>query len=187
MKRILTARHVRFFVIDNIASLAGGIDENAKRDWDPVNTWLIDLRFSGITTMMLHHTNKDGGQRGTSAREDNIDMSIMLKQPANYLPENGADFILSFSKARIAYEDLPALQETRFTLGRGENGRMCWKWASVKAELKDEVLRMIDGGLPYEDIASALSISKGRISQIKADAVKRGIMTPKGKLIDDGI
>ena len=106
MKNFLEAFEFKVFVIDNIASLTGGIDENCKKDWDPINQWLITLRFSGITSILLHHTNKDGGQRGTSAREDNIDLSIILKKPPNSGPENGADFIVSFSKSRVPYEYL---------------------------------------------------------------------------------
>src|SRR4030042_6560997 len=100
MKRILKTRGVKLWIVDNIASLAGGLDENSKKDWDPINEWLLRLRFEGVTTILLHHTNKAGGQRGTSGREDNIDMSISLKQPPDYVPENGACFILSFSKSR---------------------------------------------------------------------------------------
>jgi len=68
MKRILLKRKVKLLVLDNLASLASGLDENKKSDWDAVNTWLLELRFAGISTIMLHHVNKSGGQRGTSAR-----------------------------------------------------------------------------------------------------------------------
>ncbi|MEW5817891.1 MAG: AAA family ATPase, partial [Spirochaetota bacterium] len=37
MKRILTVNKVKLWVLDNLASLAGGLDENSKKEWDPVN------------------------------------------------------------------------------------------------------------------------------------------------------
>jgi putative DNA primase/helicase len=181
VKSLLNDLGVKVFVIDNIASLAGGIDENSKRDWDPVNQWLIDLRFIGITSILLHHTNKDGGQRGTSAREDNIDLSIMLKQPSDYSPDCGADFILSFNKTRVPLSDLKKMQDIRFTLTE-TNGVLSWQWREVKGEIRDEAIRMIDQGMDYKDIAAALGISKGRISQIKSDAMKAGILDAKGRL-----
>ncbi len=187
MKRILVTRHVRFFVVDNIASLAGGIDENSKKDWDPINAWLIDLRFAGITTMLLHHVGKEGSQRGTSSREDNIDLSIILKHPQNYQPENGADFIMSFSKTRVSHEDLSLIQETRFTLKQDEHGGLVWSWASVKAAVREETIRMLNQGFSYQDIMEALGISKGRISQIKRDAMEAGILDKQGKIIKGGI
>jgi len=170
-KSVLLSMGIKIIVFDNIASLTPGIDENSKKDWDQINQYLLDLRFNGITTVLLHHVNKEGGQRGTSAREDNIDLSVMLKQPSGYLPESGADFIASFSKARVAYADLNKLQDVRFTLTEMD-GALTWEWRNVKAEIKQEVLRMIDQGMDYKDIASELGISKGRISQIKAEGKK---------------
>jgi hypothetical protein len=97
-----------------LASVAGGLDENSRKDWDPVNQWLLELRFAGITTIMLHHTGKGGAQRGTSAREDNLDCSIILKSPPDYSPEDGARFICHFSKARVRSADLVKIQDTQF-------------------------------------------------------------------------
>ena len=97
---------IKLLILDNLSSLCLGYDEYSKLEWDPVYQWLLDLRFSGLSVIMLHHTNKEGGQRGTSGREDNIDISIMLTQPADYVPEDGCRFILKFSKARIRTADL---------------------------------------------------------------------------------
>ena len=94
MQAYLLEQGVKLWILDNIASLSAGIDENSKRDWDPVNRWLLDLRFAGIATILLHHTNKEGGQRGTSAREDNLDISITLGAPFDYSPEDGCRFVV---------------------------------------------------------------------------------------------
>ncbi len=176
---MLTDLGVKVFIVDNIASLAGGIDENSKRDWDPVNQWLIGLRFSGVTTILLHHVNKDGAQRGTSAREDNIDLSIMLKQPSDYTPDCGADFIMSFNKTRVPMSDLHKMQDIRFTLTE-KDGCLTWAWREVRGEIRDEAIRMLEQGMDYKDIAAALGISKGRISQIKSEAIKTGVLRADG-------
>jgi hypothetical protein len=65
MKDHLLTLGVKLWVVDNIASLAPGLDENVKADWDEINQWLLELRFSGICTILLHHTGKSGKQRGT--------------------------------------------------------------------------------------------------------------------------
>jgi len=184
MKRLLKTRGVKLWIVDNIASLAGGLDENSKKDWDPINEWLLRLRFDGITTMLLHHTNKAGGQRGTSGREDNIDMSISLKHPPDYVPENGACFILSFSKSRLAQVDLSLLQETKFQLTGDDEGRLVWQFGGVRMETRQEALRMIDEGIKTKDIADALGVSPGRISQYKTEAISKGIMSRGGKLVE---
>ena len=62
---------------------------------------------------MLHHMNKTGGQRGTSGREDNLDISILLEKPSDYVPEDGARFVVNFTKARVGNKDLPFLSNSR--------------------------------------------------------------------------
>jgi hypothetical protein len=185
MKRILTTRAVKFWVIDNIASLAPGIDENKKDPWDPINAWLLDLRFAGITTTMLHHTNKEGGQRGTSAREDNIDMSIILKHQADYCPDDGVSFNLHFSKARLPFEDLSFIQECSFKFTPDKNGLCKWTWGNVKQEKKQEVIEMLTRGNTYSEISKTLGITPGYITKIKKAAIKDGIIDTNLRLIED--
>lgn len=168
IKRILLKLKIKLFIIDNIASLAPGIDENNKKEWDVVNQWLIELRFAGITTLLLHHTGKNGNdQRGTSAREDNVDLSILLKRPPNYSPENGADFIVSFSKSRVPFDALKMMQDYRFTLAQDEAGNALWAYGTAKAEIKKEVQRMLAEGYSNKEIVETMQISKGYVSQIK--------------------
>jgi hypothetical protein len=186
MKSILLARHVKLWVIDNLASLASGIDENSKRDWDPINAWLLELRFAGIATIMLHHTNKMGSQRGTSAREDNIDSSILLRHPPDYTPEDGARFIATFKKARVHTEDLSLIADTEFQLTQDENNQFVWTWGSVKGQTKAEVLRMLDEGHPQNEVADILRIHKGTVSKIRKHAISDGLLTPKNKLTHRG-
>lgn len=186
MKRILTVRKIRAWVIDNIASLASGLDENSKKDWDPINQWLLELRFAGITTIPLHHTGKMGLQRGTSAREDNADCSIILRKPNDYQPEDGCRFICHFDKARVSQRNLHLISDVEFKLIENPEGST-WQWTNPKREKKREVLRMLHEGLEYEAICSALEISKGYISRIKKKAISEGLLTSSGKLSIDGL
>ncbi len=186
MKSILLARHIKLWIVDNLASLAGGLDENLKKEWDPINTCLLELRFAGIATILLHHTNKEGLQRGTSAREDNIDVSIMLKKPSDYTAEDGCRFIVSFTKARVSLAALPLIGETEFKLNQNESGEYSWTWQNVKRERKKEILRMLDQGIGYDAIMKALNITKGYISRVRKDALVQGLVTPNGKLTDTG-
>jgi len=186
MKRILTTRGIKLWVIDNLASLAGGIDENIKKDWDPINAWLLDLRFAGIATIMLHHTNKGGGQRGTSAREDNLDNSIILKRPFDYTPEDGCKFIMHFAKARVRTQDLSLIPDMQFHLTQNETGQLIWTHGNIKVEAKREVLRLTDEGAKGSDIASVIGITKQYVSKIQIQAKKDGLLTSKGKLSQTG-
>ncbi len=187
LKQILLTKGVKLWVVDNLASLASGLDENVKKDWDPINQWLLELRFAGISTIMLHHVNKEGGQRGTSAREDNLDTSIILKAPHDYTPEDGARFIVHFSKARVSTRDLPAIADLEFKLSADQAERYTWIWGTVKGETKKMILRLLDEGTDYDSIRKDLGLSsKGYITKVKKDAVASGLLTQQGKLTQSG-
>ncbi|HUV50116.1 MAG TPA: AAA family ATPase [Anaerolineae bacterium] len=186
MKEILISRHVKLWVVDNIASLAPGLDENAKQDWDIINQWLLELRFCGISTILLHHVSKDGRQRGTSAREDNLDTSIMLKAPYNYVPEDGARFILQFGKNRVDTKCLHLLSDQEFKLTLDENKNHIWTYGNIKAETKTEILKLLDEGLSQTEITDILGIDKAYISRIRKKAIKDGLLSQKNKLTQSG-
>jgi hypothetical protein len=186
MKDFLIDKDIKLWIADNIASLAPGIDENSKQDWDPINQWFLDLRFAGINTTFLHHENKEGGQRGTAAREDNIDISIQLCKPSNYFVEDGARFIVKFQKTRIRHEELHLIGDTEFSLETGDGGNYFWTFKSLKKRIKVEVLQRLDGGMGTTEIGKALGLSKGRVSQIKSEALRDGLITEKGKLTPKG-
>jgi AAA domain-containing protein/CHC2-type zinc finger protein len=186
MKQILITQKVKLWVVDNLASLASGLDENSKKDWDPINSWLLELRFAGIATIMLHHVNKKGGQRGTSAREDNLDISLMLKKPHDYTPKDGARFIVHFSKARVSTSKLNLIGDTEFKLIINESGNHVWTFGSVRKETKNEILRLLDEGKTQTDIKNTLGIDKGYVSRIRKQAIKDGLLTSKNKLTQSG-
>ena len=187
IQNILLTRKVKLWVVDNIASLAPGLDENAKQDWDIINQWLLELRFSGISTIMLHHVSKDGRQRGTSAREDQLDTSIMLKSPHDYITEDGARFIMEFGKNRVDTEYLHLLSDQEFKLTLDENKNHVWTFGNAKAKTKNEILKLLDEGLSQTDIVNILTVHKGTVSKVRKQAIKNGLLTPKNKLTQDGL
>ena len=55
---------------------------------------------NGSTVIFLHHLNKSGGSRGTNARSDTLDASIILETPEDWKEEDGLDVIWRFDKGR---------------------------------------------------------------------------------------
>ncbi len=176
---------ILLIAFDNISSLAPGIKENAKEEWDPINQWLLQLRFKGIASALAHHTGKEGDQRGTSAREDNLDNSITLVKPYTYETEQGARFIVKFKKSRARLSDLPLLAEVEFTLTE-KDGQVQWAWGGVKKKTQIEILRMIDEGVTQKDIAELLGVTKGYVSQVKTKAIKDNLIGRNGQLTQSG-
>jgi putative DNA primase/helicase len=181
MMQYLLDNNIKLWVADNIGSLAPGINENVKEDYDPINQWLLDLRFSGISTILLHHTGKEGDQRGTSAREDNIDTSIILKQPGDYTAEDGCRFIMKFKKNRVVSGDQFLLADLEFTYERGK-----WSFDNVKNKARDEILKLLDEGYKQKDIAQELNIDPGYVSRIRKKAIQEGHLAKNNKLTPTG-
>lgn len=179
-------RGISLLGLDNISSLASGIDENKKDQWDPINQWLIDLRFNNISTILFHHTNKAGDQRGTSGREDNIDISIILHRPHDYRTEEGARFVVKFKKNRVRVKDSSLMQDYEFSLTES-NGHVEWSWNSAKRKNQLEIFRMLDEGVKQDDIANILGETKGFVCQVKTKAIKDCLLDRHGKLTTEGL
>ena len=79
--------------------------ENEAESWLPMQQWLLKLRRKGKAVLFVHHGNKSGKQRGTSRREDILDVVIKLQHPPNYTAESGAEFEVHLEKARGVYGD----------------------------------------------------------------------------------
>ena len=156
---------VKVVIFDNISSLTPGIEENSKKEWDPVNQFLLSLRFAGITSILPHHTSKEGKQRGTSGREDNIDFSILLKHPVNYNPDMGCEFIATFSKSRIPQKYLKEVRDIHFKLDVTDKGESVFTYNSVRSN--ESVILLLKEGWTQKEVAKEVGVSTGRISQIK--------------------
>lgn len=92
-----------FVVIDNLSTLCRSGRENESGSWGPVQGWLLDLRRRGITVLVVHHSGKNGGQRGTSRREDVLDLVLNLRRPQDYSSEDGAKFEVHVEKGRSIF------------------------------------------------------------------------------------
>jgi hypothetical protein len=89
------------------------------------------LRFAGISTILLHHEGKKAEQRGTSAREDVLDISISLQKSPNHTTKDGARFMVRFTKHRIASTYLSLIADTEFQVNTTP-GRATYKWKRAK-------------------------------------------------------
>lgn len=91
--------------LDNLSTLVRNGTENEAESWMPVQEWLLWLRKHGKSVVLIHHSGKNGNQRGTSKREDILDTVITLKHPKDYSHSDGAKFEVHFEKARRFVDD----------------------------------------------------------------------------------
>lgn len=188
MKGMIIKTGIKVAVFDNLSALSDGAnpyDENTKKDWQPINTWLLDLKHSGCASILGHHTGNSATQRGTTGREDNMTYSILLKQPEGYRANMGCKFTLHFKKSRVNHKDLSLIQPYDFQLVP-EDGVMHWEWSGHQRNQRLEILKMLDAGIKGPEIAKAFGITKQAVSQTKARAIAHREMTEDGKLTELG-
>lgn len=161
---IIAAHKPDLVVIDNISTLfRSGLNENEAASWVGPQQWLVSLKSRDVAVLLVHHMGKNGQQRGTSMREDVLGCSIRLKRPADYVPEEGARFLVEYSKARNLSGEQAAGFEAALVDGR-------WVIAGKKAATLAEVVQLKRGGMSIRDIAEATGSSKSSIARLVASA-----------------
>lgn len=164
--------------LDNLSCWARTGRENEAESWLPVADWILSLRRRGIAVVLVHHAGKGGQQRGTSKREDLLDVVIGLSRPADYDPSQGAVFIAEFTKARnLAGEDAESIE---LRLG-GTEDRAEWTWQTVDASTYHRVVALAKEGLKPGEIAAELEVNKSTVSRHLRKARELGDIAAEAK------
>jgi putative DNA primase/helicase len=157
-------------VFDNVSTLFISGRENEAESWLPVQAWLLKLRREGRAVIIVHHAGKGKSQRGTSRREDILDVVLNLRAPSDYEPSEGARFEVHFEKARgLSGKDTDPFEvklETR-------DGKALWVTRSLEDARSAEILELQAEGKSVRAIAQELGMSKS--------AVQRALTKGKGQ------
>lgn len=160
-------------VVDNLSTLCRGGKENEGESWLPVQEWALQLRRRGISVVFVHHAGKAGAQRGTSRREDVLDTVIVLRQPDNYTPDQGARFEIHLEKARGVHGEEAKPFEAQLEI---RNDAAMW----TTSDLADVQLRMIaeltKDGLSVREIADETGIPRSTVSRMQTKARQLGLV-----------
>ncbi len=163
-------------ILDNLSCLTPGIEENEKKAWDEINQWLIGLRHQGIAVILLHHAGKSGSQRGTSGREDALDIVIGLSTPPGYKPVDGARFTVQFEKARGVSGD--SLSPFVFSIGEDSDGNTVWLTDEpTSSGNKGRVIALLGSGKTPSEITETVKCSKQAVSKHKNWAIEKGFLS----------
>jgi hypothetical protein len=158
-------------VIDNLSCLVRGEGrENDSESWVRVQEWALLQRQAGRSVLFIHHSGKNGKQRGTSKREDLLDVVISLRRPPDYNPAIGACFEVHYEKARhLSGTDVDPI-EAQLTVN--PDGQSTWAYRSVTDSTFDRVISLANEGLSQSEIATELELNRSTVSRAwrKADA-----------------
>jgi len=165
-------RDARLIIVDNLSSLARTGIENDAESWNMVAAWALRMRRERRSVLFIHHAGKGGQQRGTSKREDPLDVSIMLSRPPGYTPSDGASLRWEWSKARGIFGDNAATLDVK--LETDALGRSLWTWRHVADDAEQLIAEMHESGKTVRQIAADLGLSKSavarKLTRVAADA-----------------
>ena len=150
-------------IFDNVSTLFRTGQENESESWVPVQNWLLKLRREGRAIVIIHHSNKAKAQRGTSKREDVLDVVLNLREPSDYEPSEGARFEVHFEKARgLSGTEAVSAFEAKLEL-RG--GAAIWTMRGIEDARLTEILEMKGEGMSVRKIADDLGMSKSAVQR----------------------
>lgn len=150
-------------IIDNYSSFSSGREDADA--WAPWLPWLLRHKRAGRTVIIVHHTGKNGTQRGASNHEDQMDFVMSLRPPKVASEDDALKFVLSWTKSR----HLPPSHTKPFQVAfrQTEAGHFSWiKSNEIDANPQlSEAIRMKAEGKSITDIAKDLGKDKSTISR----------------------
>ncbi|MDP1601999.1 MAG: AAA family ATPase, partial [Legionella sp.] len=144
-------------VVDNLSTLCRSLKENDADSWAPVQAWCLAMRRQGKSVLLIHHDGKNGGQRGTSKKEDVLDTVVALRHPPDYQADQGARFEVHFEKARGFYG--PDAEPFEVQLIEGK-----WQDGPIGSEADDaSLVAMKQAGMSVRDISERTSMPRSTV------------------------
>jgi KaiC/GvpD/RAD55 family RecA-like ATPase len=169
-------------IVDNLVSLTPGVDEDKKVAWDPLNQFFLRCIAEGFTVLIIHHTNKKNAQRGTSARENNLDVVVSFSRTTDYDASQGSLFKVKFEKTRGMAPSKALKPFTLKLIGDGSGG-LTWETGKANEKPEDQLIiaLLLDGKLKQKRIAELNKVTPMTVTNRRKDAVKRKLVVGKGK------
>jgi hypothetical protein len=157
------ANKADLIIVDNLSCLARSGKENEGESWLPIQAWALRHRAQGRSILFVHHSGKNGQQRGASRREDVLDVVIVLKRPDEYQANEGARFDLLFEKSRnLTGEDVTPLSVALHSDG----DRIIWKWSPAENAILDRITELIKDGATRRDIQDETGLSRFALKRL---------------------
>ena len=157
------ANKADLIIVDNLSCLARSGKENEGESWLPIQAWALRHRAQGRSILFVHHSGKNGQQRGASRREDVLDVVMVLKRPEGYQADEGARFDLLFEKSRnLTGEDVTPLSVAL----QSDKTKITWKWSPAENAIVDRISELIKDGATRRDIQDETGLSRFALKRL---------------------
>lgn len=182
IKKQCLALGIKVLVVDNLVSLTGGMmDENTTQGYGSVNQWLLSMRNSGVSVIMVHHHGKGDKQRGTSSMIDNLDWHVSL---------HGGTDRLTVVMEKWRYKPVDSLVGRKFEMMIDQDRGIYWADGASGKGLADSsinVLKLLSKeGMKQVEIANELGVSASTVSKMKKRLIADGYFTEENQITERG-
>jgi len=165
----------KVLILDNLSSLFYGVKENENDDWEKILPWILDLRRRGISIIIVHHAGKDESRmRGMSRREDPAHWVIRLDNAVHGEPEDGARFLVTFTKIRNCPHKDAGSVEFYIQKDAANPNRVILSWAKVDSMAVFRACLETLEEASNREIHDATGLSPGWISKLAKKAILEG-------------
>ena len=164
--------------LDNLSTLASGLQENDAREWEGLGNWFLELRHLKITVILVHHAGRNGQMRGTSKREDMAAWILSLTSDSDAADE-GAKFVSHFSKRPRVLADNLYDYSWQYTTDE-ETKKVSIYWE--KAQSSDRFRALVTDGVSKNcELAEELGVTAGTVSKLAKRGAEAGWLKVKGR------
>jgi putative DNA primase/helicase len=160
-------------VLDSLSSLAG-VRTGDTEGWGRLHAFLLRQKRFGRAMLVVHHANKRGAQRGSTHREDALDLVIALRRPRDWRPADGARFEIHFEKTRRLRGD--AAEPVLAQLRTGD-GTAHWHWTAGTGRL-DRATALLKQGMAVKAMGATLGVSLATAYRLRDAARRQGLLIP---------
>lgn len=115
-------------IIDNYSAWSGDGRETPEA-FAPLNKWMLRHKHAGRCVIVVHHSGKKGGQRGSSRHEDALDWSISIIPVDSKNTDGNLRIQMTWEKNRHlpSNEAMPI-----YATMSNVNGKLVWKLSEGK-------------------------------------------------------
>jgi KaiC/GvpD/RAD55 family RecA-like ATPase len=165
-------------ILDNFSTLASVEDENAASAMNPVIAFLMRLKQANVACILVHHSGKTKTDfRGSSKLSTTFEVIIGLREPSGTAALKGTAFDLVWTKFRGRRDE--SIRGRSVCLEASEGGPARWVYALSQDEEAEEVVHVIRSCryATQAALAEELGCSTGKLSGLKAQAIRRGLIS----------
>jgi putative DNA primase/helicase len=141
------------------------------------------MRRREISVLIIHHSAKSGGQRGTSRREDVLDTVIRLQWPADYTPSQGARFEVHLTKGRNVSGDPAEPFEATLAM---VDGQSTWAVREIIDDRLEQAAALFEQNISVREAGVALGISKSAAGRLRQRLIEEGSLGGKLEMEGEG-